>query len=238
MAIWLVMLKDKVVEKFVLADGQKIVIGRGHSADVVVDNPSVSRKHLSFACMGNRYQVTDLGSRNGTYVNGEKISGTVAVSPSDIVQIGKFILSTSRDAGEVAPFAMLRDGLDSGEGTAGRLDDLMEQTAYAEVNPVAKGPFRQLTLLKGKASPKCLALEGKNEFVIGKDESCDLRVGGWFTGKVNCALVVSGKFYYLQAAPGSAPPAVNGRKVSGRERLGLGDIISVGGAELKFESGQ
>lgn len=239
MAIWLITMKDKVIEKFVLTEGQRVTIGRGQSADIVIDNVSVSRNHASLQFLDNRYLLTDLGSRNGTLVNGRKIEGTVPVSPSDVIQIGKFRLHTSREAGEVAPFAMLRskDGSDLAAGE--QADALMDSTVFAALTPVAGGAPRQLRVVSGKASPSRLDLQGKEEFVIGKEDGCDMQVGGgWFSGNITCAVLVSGKNYYLQAKPGAAEPSINGRKISGQERLGIGDVIKVGGAELKFEGGQ
>lgn len=239
MAIWLITLKEKVVEKFVLAEGQRVTIGRGQSADIVIDNVSVSRSHAGLQFLDNRYLLTDLGSRNGTLVNGRKIEGTVPVSPSDVIQIGKFLLHTSRDSGEVAPFAMLRTKDGSAHEAGQQADALMNSTVYAALTPVAGGAPRQLRVVKGSVTPPRLALQGKEEFTIGKEDDCDMRVGGgWFSGNITCSVMVSGKNYYLQASPGAGPPAVNGRKISGRERLGIGDLIKVGVAELKFEAGQ
>jgi len=238
MAIWHINMKDKVIEKFVLAEGQRVTIGRGQSADIVIDNVSVSRSHVSLQFLDNRYLLTDLGSRNGTLVNGRRIEGTVTVSETDVIQIGKFILHACRDPGEVAPFAMLRTREGGGQQPGEKSDALLEATVYAALNPVAGGASRQLTAIKGSVTPPRLALQGKDEFTIGKEEGCDLRVGGWFTGKVGCSVLVSGKSYYLQTSPGASSPSVNGKKITDRERLGIGDVIKVGGAEIKFEAGQ
>jgi S-DNA-T family DNA segregation ATPase FtsK/SpoIIIE len=64
------------------------LVGRGAVA-VVVDDPAVSREHCRLD-VGNAGQVTvtDLGSRNGTDVNGERLSGTVVVGPDDVVSLG------------------------------------------------------------------------------------------------------------------------------------------------------
>ena len=44
-------------------------IGRHHDADVVIDAPSVSRRHAEITFSGDAYFLTDLGSKNGTFVN-------------------------------------------------------------------------------------------------------------------------------------------------------------------------
>ena len=49
------------------------VIGRGAEADVVVDDAGVSRRHAEVHTDGNRVRVVDLGSTNGTFVDGERV---------------------------------------------------------------------------------------------------------------------------------------------------------------------
>ncbi len=237
MAIWLVMLKDKIIDRFPLAEGDAITIGRSKSADLVIDNDSVSRSHVRFALKDGKYELEDLGSRNGTYVNGSKIEGSVLVTSSDVIQIGKFMLTTSRNPDDVAPFALYAKKGDSVKPRAATADELMPETIYAEMDPDKLGSYRQLTVLKGKAEPKRLPLGGKEEFVISKEAGSDITISGWLVGNVTCFIVVGGKNYYLKPHPGASAPMLNGKKVIATERLGVGDVIKVGGAELKFESG-
>ena len=58
------------------APGAAVVIGRSTTSDLVVDAPSVSRQHARFEC-GARPTVTDLGSRNGTFVRGARIAAAI-----------------------------------------------------------------------------------------------------------------------------------------------------------------
>jgi pSer/pThr/pTyr-binding forkhead associated (FHA) protein len=65
----------------------KVVVGRTAPADVVVDDDSVSRKHAEVFKTGSRVAVRDLGSANGTFVNGERIS-EAPLSPGDLIRFG------------------------------------------------------------------------------------------------------------------------------------------------------
>lgn len=66
-----------------------IIIGRDPvSATVVIKNEIVSKTHLKIMPKGDQFMVVDLGSTNGTYIDGEKIS-EAAVKPNDVIQIGK-----------------------------------------------------------------------------------------------------------------------------------------------------
>jgi S-DNA-T family DNA segregation ATPase FtsK/SpoIIIE len=58
----------------VLFDKPRMIVGReGGQAEVQLADPEVSRHHASVECLGSRIVVTDLGSRNGTFVGTERI---------------------------------------------------------------------------------------------------------------------------------------------------------------------
>lgn len=71
-----------------------ITIGRStENNDIVVNDEKVSRNHLQMVMDDNgNYSVVDLGSTNGTYVNGQRISGEVRLQLSDEVRIGQTVL--------------------------------------------------------------------------------------------------------------------------------------------------
>ena len=77
-----------------------VVIGRGSHADLRIDDPGVSRRHAEFrvqsAPTGVTVSVTDLGSTNGTTVNGHRVQHA-AVSDGSVVQIGgtRIVVRTS-----------------------------------------------------------------------------------------------------------------------------------------------
>jgi len=70
----LVALKGKLYTKsFHLGEGEKLIVGRGQDADVQILDSSLSRKHCSLERDEESFTIEDLGSRNGTWVNGERI---------------------------------------------------------------------------------------------------------------------------------------------------------------------
>lgn len=64
-----------------------IVIGRREDCDVVLNDPSVSRRHARLELHRGKYTISDLGSTNGTMVNGVKIH-TKVLEPGDVVTLG------------------------------------------------------------------------------------------------------------------------------------------------------
>src|SRR5450432_4816890 len=77
--------------EFPLGEGQEIVIGRSSELDMVLVEEMVSRKHARIALTDGVISIADLGSTNGTFVNGEKVDeGTL--KEGDRVLIGTNIL--------------------------------------------------------------------------------------------------------------------------------------------------
>jgi len=64
------------------------VIGRGAEADVTVDDTGISRKHVEILWDGKRAQVNDLGSTNGSQLNGEPVT-KAALPPDSVISIGR-----------------------------------------------------------------------------------------------------------------------------------------------------
>src|SRR5690606_9849049 len=61
--------------------------GRSPEAELVLSSPRVSKLHAEIDANGHGYLVRDLGSRNGTFVNGERVSGERLLMPGDILHI-------------------------------------------------------------------------------------------------------------------------------------------------------
>ena len=79
-------------------------IGRDPKCEVPLDDARVSRRHAIVACAGPVATVADLGSRNGTYVNGRQVGPTPEpLAHGDVLKIGDFTLTFTPD--QVIPFA-------------------------------------------------------------------------------------------------------------------------------------
>jgi len=66
----------------------RTVIGRGSDADITVDDGGISRKHVEVLWDGKRGQVNDLGSTNGSKLNGQKLS-KAPLEPDSVIDIGR-----------------------------------------------------------------------------------------------------------------------------------------------------
>jgi pSer/pThr/pTyr-binding forkhead associated (FHA) protein len=64
------------------------LIGSGPNCDLVVSHPAVSGRHCRLTREGDDYLLEDLGSTNGTYVNGNRLTDRVRVTPADTITLG------------------------------------------------------------------------------------------------------------------------------------------------------
>lgn len=74
-----------------LLDQAVTTAGRHPDSDIFLDDVTVSRRHAEFRKNGDSYEVVDVGSLNGTYVNREPKNSAVLTN-GDEVQVGKFRL--------------------------------------------------------------------------------------------------------------------------------------------------
>jgi serine phosphatase RsbU (regulator of sigma subunit) len=69
-------------------DGGSFLIGRSSKADLVVLDRSMSREHARLVRDGAQWTVEDLGSRNGTFLNGKNVTAPTVLSPGDTLIVG------------------------------------------------------------------------------------------------------------------------------------------------------
>jgi hypothetical protein len=71
-----------------LDPGQEVVMGRSRSCELTLDAGQASRRHAAVRFADGRFHVRDLGSTNGTFVNGESLSAERVLRPGDRIEIG------------------------------------------------------------------------------------------------------------------------------------------------------
>jgi two-component system, NtrC family, response regulator AtoC len=81
--------------------GARVVLGRGSAADVVIEHPSISRRHVVLE-LGDDLAVTDLGSSNGTKIRGRKLEAEerVTVGWGEPFEVGHAVLIVRRPAAD------------------------------------------------------------------------------------------------------------------------------------------
>jgi len=72
----------------------EMIVGRDSSCDIQVDDAEMSRKHFRLYLQGGGYLLQDLGSTNGTAVNGQRVTAPYLLRPGDVIAIGQHISFT------------------------------------------------------------------------------------------------------------------------------------------------
>lgn len=91
------------VRRWSLSRHQPVLIGRSEECDITLEDRQVSRFHARVVWNGNYYQLEDLGSKNGTHLNGREHRGPAPLSDGDEFQIGLRFKLAFVDDGATAP---------------------------------------------------------------------------------------------------------------------------------------
>ncbi|MCB9684579.1 MAG: FHA domain-containing protein [Alphaproteobacteria bacterium] len=132
---------DSAVSRAVSVGNRPFAIGRGPSNDLVVPDGLVSWEHAKIWADGAKIWCADMSSTNGTFVNDQKITGTVQLDVGDCISVG----------GKLRLKVQLH-----GKETGGRFD--MRSIALEEVATGLKHPFRSTRFIVGSAMDADLRL--------------------------------------------------------------------------------
>ncbi|HEX9332941.1 MAG TPA: FHA domain-containing protein [Anaerolineales bacterium] len=84
-------------------EGDQITIGRDSTNGITINDAEISRRHARLTFQGGKYILEDLGSTNGTFVNGQRLAGPRVLKPGEVVSFGEQIVlvfeATNFDAG-------------------------------------------------------------------------------------------------------------------------------------------
>jgi pSer/pThr/pTyr-binding forkhead associated (FHA) protein len=83
-------------------DDREIVIGRGPEVTLPLSDPLVSRRHARIYLESGRARLQDVGSANGTFLNGERIAGEALLHAEDVIRLGSAEL-TFHEVGSPTP---------------------------------------------------------------------------------------------------------------------------------------
>ena len=86
-----VMLRGPNVGRAFPLCGEDFTLGRDLDNQVIIQDPEVSRNHLRFSAIAGGYRVEDLNATNGTFVNGERLIGTLDLVPDDVIRLGTMV---------------------------------------------------------------------------------------------------------------------------------------------------
>lgn len=92
----------------IVIEQQPLIIGREDTCDVVIPDRQVSRQHARVRLEMDRYLLEDLGSKNGTFVNGQELAGPYPLQDGDEIQIALCCRLAYVDAEATVPLILER----------------------------------------------------------------------------------------------------------------------------------
>uniref|UniRef100_A0A7C4RT22 FHA domain-containing protein n=1 Tax=Desulfatirhabdium butyrativorans TaxID=340467 RepID=A0A7C4RT22_9BACT len=220
---------NKPLKLYELAQGNITTIGRMVDNDICIVSPVVSKYHAKVDAVGDAYILTDLKSRNGTYVNDRRIESKF-LEHNDKILIGTHLLLFRYRDGEprFKPNRRFERGIvlenhhgASSEDAAPRMDASLEAEEKRAVLMVLSG--------SGEAIPI-----HKDLMRIGKHPQSDIVVKGIAVGQTAATITRRPEGYFLSYIEGIGKPKVNGQTVSGSVQLNDFDRIDIGSLKLQF----
>jgi len=109
MELKLILAKGEPRGKVISAGKDSLVIGRQDDCDLVISSSKASRQHCRIDISDNAASLTDLGSANGTFLNGKKITSATPLSAGDKVAVGPlgFVVEIDGNRGVAGPLDVL-----------------------------------------------------------------------------------------------------------------------------------
>jgi pSer/pThr/pTyr-binding forkhead associated (FHA) protein len=189
-------------------EGDEITIGRGNKSTIVIRDNEVSREHCRLVRRANDYELSDLSSSNGTFVNGQRVLSAWLLQSSMLIELGDTIT--------------LEYGLAVPESQA----STKNQPVEAAVAPETNAHF-SLTMTKGPAVGYVYPLEGKI-ISIGRDLTNDIVVQDPEVSRYHLRLHFSDRGYLIEDLRSTNGTFVNTEPIYERRCLEPNDVIKLG----------
>jgi len=224
---------QEAILKEVPLDKEVVTIGRKEENDIQIETQAVSGFHAKIVQTEKGFEIEDLNSLNGTFINGKKIS-KYALKHGDSVFIGTHVVVFVGDQEEGDARLQPARGRSMDETMV--LSPLEQKkiltTAGGVATPDKKEALGGFLVIEGSTEKKDYLLKERIT-TIGKDDSAAIKLKGFFAPKV-AALVNRRKEGYFISPSGGKEIKVNGAKLDQRHDLKDGDVVEVGDLKMQF----
>jgi pSer/pThr/pTyr-binding forkhead associated (FHA) protein len=224
--------KDTVISEFEL-NQEETTVGRKEENTIHVDNLAVSSRHARILKIGKKVILEDLGSTNGTQVDGKDITKHV-LKHGDVVTVGKHTLTFVCLDGEEIPEVPQAEESDMDKtmiiSSAAREEMLGDSGVEKKPEMVLGG----IQYLSGPLMGKSMDLKASLTS-MGKGSNCKIKVKGMLVGKQAAVFTRRPTGYHITHLEGMSKTKVNGDAITGAPRvLKDGDIIELADTKMQF----
>ncbi|MGH8671364.1 MAG: FHA domain-containing protein [Burkholderiales bacterium] len=231
MAKLILSLDGRVLNEYPI-DKPRIIIGRRAGNDIQIDNLAVSGQHAAIITQGDETVVEDLGSTNGTLVNGSPATRHV-LQNGDIVDIGKHRLRYFKEVAATAPAAA---EMDYEKTMVIRASPLAKPGGEPVAKPPPPPPVDSPTVM-APAAPQ--APQAAIQILSGPNAGKELELVKAITSlgkpKVQVAVITKRPQGYFITHVEGPYPSVNGKPTGAQPHpLQDHDVIEVAGTKLEF----
>jgi pSer/pThr/pTyr-binding forkhead associated (FHA) protein len=208
-----------------------IKIGRSDQNDIIIDETDVSSVHAEVEFDYDGFYLTDLQSKNGTFIDGELIISR-KLKDGNVITIGSYSLLFKYDVTEnvheeadiVSQATMMIDTSIHRSKLARSLSEIGEGKETVK----SRG---MITFLDGKR--EAFAID-KPLIQIGTETSCDIVVKGLFIGKAGAEIRQSKEIFYIRPSVLKSRLKVNYKTIKEETVLKDFDVIEVGSTKMQF----
>jgi pSer/pThr/pTyr-binding forkhead associated (FHA) protein len=189
-----------------------IYIGRGAKNDLIIDDNDVSREHCQLVRVDGGYELRDLNSTNGTFVNGQRVTSARTLHGGQLIELGDMItLEYQRDLVESAP--------NNGEDAA----------LPARVTPITPGDTFALVVEIGP-NPRRIYTLSEDNYTLGRDLSNDIVIQDPEVSRWHLQLFRNPDGYSVKDMGSTNGSVLNGVRLTGSKPLKVFDTLELGTA--------
>lgn len=251
-------LKNKLIKAYKLKKGGALTIGRRENNDIVIDDAAVSGHHAKIDYLGERLILTDLQSKNGSFVN-EQLVHSHWLKDEDVITIGEHSLLLHYDSKEQTPAddvedfdetqainttqhrrMMIKSNPTKSINVVRFWDQSQNRGTVRNAEPSAakppaesspKEPVSTLTYLDGGVGQIKLT---QKITTIGTDPTSDVVIKGLLMDPTAATINKTPEGFCFNYIGGRPRPKINDEPVEGSTFLAVSDIIQIGSARLQF----
>lgn len=194
-----------------LGQDEGLVVGRDETCDVVLPSKRISRRHARFFTDGDSLNIEDLGSQNGVFVGGARVSGTSEIRPGPAIEIGEYTMRIKRQ------------------------DPRAVQAVNVDVNAALKAHLRGSSDMAGRAFDL-----DREKAIVGRDSTAELFIDDDSVSRRHAELrMEAGAIWVVRDLGSSNGTFVGGQRLKAGldARLQAGDKVRFGETHWVFAHG-